>query len=165
MIFKVLSTDVVGQGLYFAQDMKLGHYLKIPPRTLFFAQGSATVSFSQHTKQQTLRNLDIRSSHPNRCHFMDARQRQRHLRRRPIKRLHLSQRPNGLFLLRDLGRYRASASLLNRQNLLRSPALFLDRSLDASHHVADLEILEESRWKWQGMDQSYQLAANICWDV
>ena len=43
MIFKILSTDVVGQGLYFAQDMKLGHYLKIPPRTLFFAQGSATV--------------------------------------------------------------------------------------------------------------------------
>jgi len=46
MIFKVLSTDVVGQGLYFAQDMKLGHYMKIPPRTLFFAQGSATVKFS-----------------------------------------------------------------------------------------------------------------------
>lgn len=43
MIFKILSTDVVGQGLYFAQDMKLGHYMKIPPRTLFFAQGSATV--------------------------------------------------------------------------------------------------------------------------
>lgn len=44
MIFKTMSTDVVGQGLYFAQDMKLGHYLKVPPRTLFFAQGSATVS-------------------------------------------------------------------------------------------------------------------------
>ncbi|KAI9744196.1 MAG: hypothetical protein M1818_002348 [Claussenomyces sp. TS43310] len=43
MIFKILSTDVVGQGLYFAQDMKLGHYLKVPPRTLFFAQGSATI--------------------------------------------------------------------------------------------------------------------------
>jgi OPT family oligopeptide transporter len=43
MIFKILSTDVVGQGLYFAQDMKLGHYLKVPPRILFFAQGSATI--------------------------------------------------------------------------------------------------------------------------
>jgi OPT family oligopeptide transporter len=43
IIFKILSTDVVGQGLYFAQDMKLGHYLKIPPRTIFFAQGSATI--------------------------------------------------------------------------------------------------------------------------
>lgn len=43
MLFKILSTDVVGQGLYFAMDMKLGHYLKIPPRTLFFAQGLATV--------------------------------------------------------------------------------------------------------------------------
>lgn len=43
MIFKILSVDVVGQGLYFAQDMKLGHYLKIAPRTLFWAQGIATV--------------------------------------------------------------------------------------------------------------------------
>ncbi|KAH9896261.1 OPT family small oligopeptide transporter [Xylariomycetidae sp. FL2044] len=43
ILFKILSTDVVGQGLYFAMDMKLGHYLKIPPRTLFFAQGLATV--------------------------------------------------------------------------------------------------------------------------
>jgi OPT family small oligopeptide transporter len=43
MLFKILSTDVVGQGVYFAMDMKLGHYLKIPPRLLFVAQGSATI--------------------------------------------------------------------------------------------------------------------------
>lgn len=43
MIFKILSEDVVNQGIYFAQDMKLGHYLKVPPRTLFFAQGLATI--------------------------------------------------------------------------------------------------------------------------
>lgn len=43
ILFKILSQDVVGQGLYFAADMKLGHYLKIAPRTLFFAQGLATV--------------------------------------------------------------------------------------------------------------------------
>lgn len=43
MIFKILSTDVVGQALFFAADMKLGHYLKVPPRTLFWAQGSATI--------------------------------------------------------------------------------------------------------------------------
>ncbi|KAI0882943.1 small oligopeptide transporter [Annulohypoxylon maeteangense] len=43
ILFKTLSTDVVGQGLYFAADMKLGHYLKIPPRTMFFAQGIATI--------------------------------------------------------------------------------------------------------------------------
>ncbi|KAK2614917.1 hypothetical protein N8I77_001706 [Diaporthe amygdali] len=43
ILFKILSTDVVGQGLYFASDMKLAHYLKIPSRTLFFAQGIATI--------------------------------------------------------------------------------------------------------------------------
>ena len=43
ILFKILSTDVVGQGLYFAQDMKLAHYMKIAPRTLFFAQGLATI--------------------------------------------------------------------------------------------------------------------------
>jgi hypothetical protein len=156
MIFKVLSTDVVGQGLYFAQDMKLGHYLKIPPRTLFFAQGSATVSlqiFYSHTDHLT--KLDPRCSNTNRSNPLDARQRQRHLRRRPIERLHLSQRPHRLLLIRNLGRHRPSPSLLHRQNLLRSSAFLLDRSLDASHHVAHLEILEESRWEWERVDQSY----------
>ncbi len=43
MIFKNLSVDVVSQGLYFVADMKLAHYMKIPPRTLFFAQGIAVV--------------------------------------------------------------------------------------------------------------------------
>lgn len=43
MVFKILSEDVVSQGIFFAQDMKLGHYLKIAPRTVFFAQGFAAV--------------------------------------------------------------------------------------------------------------------------
>jgi OPT family small oligopeptide transporter len=43
MIFKIPSTDVVGQGVYFAMDMKLAHYLKVPPRTTFVAQGVATI--------------------------------------------------------------------------------------------------------------------------
>ena len=44
MIFKILSEDVVSQALTFSSDQKLGHYLKVPPRLLFFAQGGATVS-------------------------------------------------------------------------------------------------------------------------
>ena len=44
MVFKTLSEDVVSQGIFFAQDMKLGHYMKVPPRTVFAAQGVATVS-------------------------------------------------------------------------------------------------------------------------
>lgn len=43
MIFKILSVDVVSQGIFFAQDQKLGHYFKIAPRTVFFAQGFATI--------------------------------------------------------------------------------------------------------------------------
>jgi len=43
MIFKILSEDVVAQGIFFAQDQKLGYYLKIPPRLVFFAQGFATI--------------------------------------------------------------------------------------------------------------------------
>jgi hypothetical protein len=48
MIFKTLSQDVVQQGIFFAQDMKLGHYLKVPPRLVFAAQASATVSSRLH---------------------------------------------------------------------------------------------------------------------
>ncbi|CAG7956299.1 unnamed protein product [Penicillium salamii] len=43
LMFKIISTDLVGQGLYFAMDMKLAHYLKVPPRTCFVAQGVATI--------------------------------------------------------------------------------------------------------------------------
>lgn len=43
MIFKILFTDVVGQGVYFVMDMKLAHYLKFPPRTIFIVQGVATI--------------------------------------------------------------------------------------------------------------------------
>ncbi|CAG8926891.1 unnamed protein product [Penicillium salamii] len=43
LIFKTISTDLVGQGLYFAMDMKLAHYLKVLPRTCFMAQGVATI--------------------------------------------------------------------------------------------------------------------------
>ena len=43
MVFKILSEDVVSQGIFFAQDMKLGLYLKVPPRLLFAAQGGAAV--------------------------------------------------------------------------------------------------------------------------
>lgn len=31
------------QGLIFVQDMKLGHYMKLPPRSVFFAQFFATI--------------------------------------------------------------------------------------------------------------------------
>ncbi|KAK7536973.1 small oligopeptide transporter, OPT family [Phyllosticta citribraziliensis] len=43
MIFKMLSQDVVTQGIFFCQDMKLGHYMKLAPRLVFTAQGLATV--------------------------------------------------------------------------------------------------------------------------
>lgn len=43
MIFKILSEDVVSQGIFFAQDQKLGHYFKVAPRTVFWAQGYAAV--------------------------------------------------------------------------------------------------------------------------
>jgi OPT family oligopeptide transporter len=31
------------QGVIYAQDLKLGHYMKVPPRTLFWAQGVASL--------------------------------------------------------------------------------------------------------------------------
>jgi hypothetical protein len=40
---KVFSLQVMGQGLVFVQDMKLGHYMKLPPRSTFFAQFLACI--------------------------------------------------------------------------------------------------------------------------
>ncbi|KAK5059812.1 hypothetical protein LTR84_009695 [Exophiala bonariae] len=42
MIFKAFGTNVCSQSLSFSLDLKLGHYLKVPPRTMFAAQVYAT---------------------------------------------------------------------------------------------------------------------------
>ncbi|RMY11651.1 hypothetical protein D0868_03021 [Hortaea werneckii] len=38
MIFKVYSTIVLGQAQTYSQDLKLAHYMKVPPRITFWAQ-------------------------------------------------------------------------------------------------------------------------------
>ncbi|KAL4892509.1 OPT oligopeptide transporter protein-domain-containing protein [Aspergillus ambiguus] len=38
MLFKTYGYITMTQGLYFCQDMKLGHYMKVPPRVTFAAQ-------------------------------------------------------------------------------------------------------------------------------
>jgi OPT family oligopeptide transporter len=43
MVFKFYGYVAVQQGLEFVADMKLAHYLHIAPRTLFVAQGLATL--------------------------------------------------------------------------------------------------------------------------
>ncbi|EJD01572.1 OPT oligopeptide transporter [Fomitiporia mediterranea MF3/22] len=43
MLFKTWGYIAVAQALQFSSDFKLGHYMKIPPRTLFVAQTVATV--------------------------------------------------------------------------------------------------------------------------
>ena len=44
MCFKVYGYISMTQALTFVSDFKLGHYMKIPPRTMFMAQ----VNFLQH---------------------------------------------------------------------------------------------------------------------
>lgn len=43
MMFKNYGYICVGQALYFAQDLKLGHYMKVPPRVMFFSQLVASI--------------------------------------------------------------------------------------------------------------------------
>jgi OPT family small oligopeptide transporter len=43
MIFKVYSTIALGQAQLFSGDLKLAHYMKIPPRTAFVAQVVAVI--------------------------------------------------------------------------------------------------------------------------
>ncbi|KAI5123225.1 hypothetical protein M0805_001314 [Coniferiporia weirii] len=43
MIFKTFSFISLTQAIAFLGDLKLGHYMKIPPRTMYFAQCIATV--------------------------------------------------------------------------------------------------------------------------
>lgn len=43
MLFKTYGYNTMAQALTFASDMKLGHYMKIPPRTMFWGQVSASI--------------------------------------------------------------------------------------------------------------------------
>lgn len=43
MMFKTYGYITMSQGMYFVSDLKLGHYMKVPPRTLFFTQIIATL--------------------------------------------------------------------------------------------------------------------------
>lgn len=43
MLFKTYGYITMTQGLAFVEDMKLGHYLKVPPRTMFAGQLAATL--------------------------------------------------------------------------------------------------------------------------
>jgi OPT family oligopeptide transporter len=43
MLFKTWGYITMAQALTFASDFKLGHYMKIPPRPMFWAQVVATV--------------------------------------------------------------------------------------------------------------------------
>ncbi|KAJ9098838.1 hypothetical protein QFC20_005892 [Naganishia adeliensis] len=42
MIFKTYGYITMAQGMSFISDMKIGHYMKVPPRLMFFGQCSAT---------------------------------------------------------------------------------------------------------------------------
>ncbi|GAA5939782.1 uncharacterized protein JCM15063_005285 [Sporobolomyces koalae] len=60
MLFKTYSTQTILSGLGFIQDLKFGHYMKIPPRATFAAQIIATTltSFVQFgVKQWLLHNV------------------------------------------------------------------------------------------------------------
>jgi OPT family oligopeptide transporter len=43
MIFKVYGDNILQQAMRFTSDLKLGHYMKIPPRVMFMAQTVATI--------------------------------------------------------------------------------------------------------------------------
>ncbi|KAI9510643.1 OPT oligopeptide transporter [Russula earlei] len=43
MIFKTYGYIMMSQALQFTSDMKLGHYMKVPPRTMFWCQIVATI--------------------------------------------------------------------------------------------------------------------------
>ncbi len=43
MMFKNYGYVSMGQALYFAQDLKLGHYMKVPPRVMFASQLVASI--------------------------------------------------------------------------------------------------------------------------
>lgn len=71
MIFKMVSSDTIGQATTFSSNLKFGHYMKIPPRLIFTSQvvgGFVTVISAILAQQWALDNIpDICS--PGQKHF------------------------------------------------------------------------------------------------
>ena len=42
-MFKTYSVETINVTLLFVQDLKLGHYLKVPPRAVFMVQAVSTI--------------------------------------------------------------------------------------------------------------------------
>lgn len=61
MVFKVYSIETHTEAISFVSDLKLGHYIKVPPRASFIAQSSATILSSLiqvGVKQWMFENVD-----------------------------------------------------------------------------------------------------------
>ncbi|KAL1966252.1 hypothetical protein VTN77DRAFT_4605 [Rasamsonia byssochlamydoides] len=72
MVFKVYSTIFFGQAQTYAGDMKLAHYIKVPPRTVFSCQVAATIwaAFVQIAVMNwTLDNIDQVCTPEQPAHF------------------------------------------------------------------------------------------------
>lgn len=72
MIFKVFSTITLGQAQTYASDLKLGHYMKIPPKVTFWCQVIPTIwaVFVQiATMNWTLGNIDNVCDNKQKDHF------------------------------------------------------------------------------------------------
>lgn len=48
--FKTYGYISMAQALTFLSDFKLGHYMKIPPRSMFIVQVDCIVQFMEHLK-------------------------------------------------------------------------------------------------------------------
>ncbi|KAJ5692286.1 hypothetical protein N7462_001709 [Penicillium macrosclerotiorum] len=72
MVFKVFSTITLGQAQTFCQDLKIAHYMKVPPRVTFVCQVVATVwaCFVQIAVMNwTLGNIDNVCTTDQTAHF------------------------------------------------------------------------------------------------
>ena len=54
MLFKTFSVQCLQSGLYFVQDLKLGHYMKIPPRVTFMGEQGRSVPCTRLTPEYRL---------------------------------------------------------------------------------------------------------------
>lgn len=128
MIFKILSTDVVGQGVYFAMDMKLAHYLKVPA-DYFRRAGHCD---------------DPGCTHAGGCDDLDVGQYRWYLRVGPSGWIFLSQWPDCILVVRDLGSCWTAQTLLGRRDILSAASLLLDRGHCAFRDVGVVSLYQEA---------------------
>ena len=95
-VFKSYSVQTLNEAIYFTQDLKLGHYIKVPPRATFLGKSGYTPHSAlfhdqaKYVMRSTRCSNYCRGIRPGRRQRVDVHEHYRHMHSEPEELAHMS---------------------------------------------------------------------------